>query len=209
MEQICNRCGCSSFHYNRARMRMECDMCGTPVADPQQEQRQMQYDRTFSQAQNHLAAGNWKETIQLLKPLINQYPTEKRLYLAILRAATHDFSDIDMNDTGNKNEASYMWDRLVRLNGVTGEMIMYSRKRRNKYINELNAKKNRILIWIYSASFCSVIAGAFFGTRLYLTAVLFLLGLIGCLYKLSSYHPMRILRQLTDDTPDYQKNPFV
>lgn len=77
MDRICSRCGCSSFHYNRSRMRMECDSCGTPVYDPQQEQQLMQYDRTYSQAMSHLASGNWEQTIALLRPLMSQYPTEK------------------------------------------------------------------------------------------------------------------------------------
>lgn len=57
---------------------MECDSCGTPVQDPQQDQQLMQYDRTFSQAMSHLTAGNWEQTIDLLRPLMSQYPTEKK-----------------------------------------------------------------------------------------------------------------------------------
>lgn len=102
MDRVCSRCGCSSFHYNRSRIRMECDSCGHPVYDPQQDQQLMQYDRTYSQAMSHLTAGNWEQTIGLLRPLMSQYPTEKRLYLAVLRAATQDFRDIDMRNTANR-----------------------------------------------------------------------------------------------------------
>ena len=59
---------------------MECDLCGAPLRDPQQDQQLMQYDRTYSQAVGHLTAGNWSQAIDLLKPLLEQYPTEKRLY---------------------------------------------------------------------------------------------------------------------------------
>ena len=85
---------------------MECDSCGHPVSDPQQDQQLMQYDRTYSQAMSHLAAGNWEQTIVLLRPLMSQYPTEKKLYLAVLRAATQDFGDIDMDNTANRTIAS-------------------------------------------------------------------------------------------------------
>ena len=72
MDRVCSRCGCSSFHYNRSNMRMKCDLCGHPVYDPQQDQQLMQYDRTYSQAMSHLAAGNWEQTIVLLRPLMSQ-----------------------------------------------------------------------------------------------------------------------------------------
>ena len=152
MERICSRCGCSSFHYNRSRMRMECDSCGTPVYDPQQDQQLMQYDRTYSQAMSHLAAGNWEQTITLLRPLMSQYPTEKKLYLAVLRAATHDFEDIAMDNTANRSIASEAWDKLVRLNGVASEMLRYGRQRYEKHRGELNRQRTRILIWIFAAA---------------------------------------------------------
>ena len=49
MDQICPRCGCRSFHYNRSRMRVECDACGHALTDPQELQLQRQDDRNFQQ----------------------------------------------------------------------------------------------------------------------------------------------------------------
>lgn len=209
MDRICSRCGCSSFHYNRSRMRMECDLCGTPVYDPQQDQQLMQYDRTYSQAMSHLAAGNWEQTITLLRPLMSQYPTEKKLYLAVLRAATHDFGDIAMDNTANRSIASEAWDKLVRLNGVTGEMLRYGRQRYEKHRGELSRQRTRILVWIFAAALCSTIAGVFFGTENYFIAVLCTGGLVGCLYKVFSSHPVKVIKQLMCDVPNYQHNPFI
>lgn len=209
MDRICSRCGCSSFHYNRSRMRMECDSCGTPVHDPQQAQQLMQYDRTYSQAMSHLAAGNWEQTIALLRPLMSQYPTEKKLYLAVLRAATQDFRDIDMDNTANRSTASESWDKLVRLNGVTGEMIRYGRQRYEKHREELNRQRIRILEWIFVAAFCSIIAGVLIGAEYYFVAVLCSGGLVGCLYKVFSSHPVKVIKQLMSAVPNYQYNPFI
>lgn len=209
MDRICSRCGCSSFHYNRSRMRMECDSCGTPVYDPQQDQQLMQYDRTYSQAMSHLAAGNWEQTITLLRPLMSQYPTEKKLYLAVLRAATHDFGDIAMDNTANRSIASEAWDKLVRLNGVTGEMLRYGRQRYEKHRGELSRQRTRILVWIFAAALCSTITGVFFGTENYFIAVLCTGGLVGCLYKVFSSHPVKVIKQLMCDVPNYQHNPFI
>lgn len=209
MDRVCSRCGCSSFHYNRSRMRMECDLCGTPVQDPQQEQLLMQYDRTYSQAMGHLTAGNWERTIVLLKPLMSQYPTEKRLYLAVLRAATHDFSDIDMGNNANRATASEAWDKLLRLNGVTDDMIRYCRQRYEKHREELNKQRNKIIAWIFAAATCSILIGILWKYECYFIAVTSSGGLAGCLYKVFSSHPVKVIKQLMNAVPNYQHNPFI
>lgn len=209
MDRVCSRCGCSSFHYNRSRMRMECDSCGHPVDDPQRNQQLMQYDRTYSQAISHLTAGNWEQAIALLRPLMNQYPTDKRLYLAVLRAATRDFVDIDMDNTANRTIASEAWDKLVRLNGVNSEMIRYFRRRHEKHRVELNKKRNIILSWIFSAAFCSTVAGILFDAESYFMAMLCTGGLVGCLYKVINLHPVEVINQATSAVPNYQHNPFI
>ena len=209
MDRVCSRCGCSSFHYNRSRMRMECDLCGTPVYDPQQDQQLMQYDRTYSQAMSHLDAGNWEQTIALLSPLMSQYPTEKKLYLAVLRAATQDFGDIDIDNTTKRTIASEAWDKLVRLNGVTGEMIRYGSRRYEKHREELNKQRARILAWIFAAAFCAIIAGILLGAESYFVAVLCIGGLVGYLYKVFSSRPVKVIKQLMSAVPNYRHNPFI
>lgn len=209
MDRVCSRCGCSSFHYSRSEMRMLCDSCGTPAYDPQQDQQLMQYDRTYSQAMSHLAAGNWEQTIALLSPLMSQYPTEKKLYLAVLRAATQDFGDIDMDNTTNRTIASEAWDKLVRLNGVTGEMIRYGSRRYEKHREELNKQRARILAWIFAAAFCAIIAGILLGAESCSVAVLCIGGLVGCLYKAFSSRPVKVIKQLMSAVPNYRHNPFI
>ncbi len=209
MDRVCSRCGCSGFHYNRSRMRMECDSCGAPAYDPQQDQQLMQYDRTYSQAVSHLAAGNWDQTIRLLNPLMSQYPTEKRLYLAVLRAATQDFSDVDMENSAHRAAASEAWDKLVRLNGVSDEMIRYGRRRYEKHRDALNGRRTRILVWIFAAALCSITAGGLFAAEHYLLAVLCTGGVAACLYKVFSSHPVMVARQLMSAAPNYQHNPFI
>lgn len=209
MDRVCSRCGSSSYHYNRKRMRMECDSCGTPVYDPQQDQQLMQYDRTYSQAMSHLAAGNWEQTITILRSLMSQYPTEKKLYLAMLKAATQDFGDINMDNTANRTIASEAWDKLVRLNGVTTEMIRYSRQRYEKHRETLYRQRNRILAWIFAAAFCSIIAGVFFTTKCYFIAMLCSSGLIFCLCMTFNSHPVEVIKQLTSAASNYQHNPFI
>ncbi len=209
MDRVCSRCGCSSFHYNRIRMRMECDSCGAPAYDQQQDQQLMQYDRTYSQAMNHLTAGNWGETLALLRPLMSQYPTEKKLYLAALRAATQDFSNINMDNTANRTAASEAWEKLVRLNGMTDEMIEYSRRRYEKHREELNKQRTKILLWIFSAAFSSITAGILVSTECYFAAEICICGTVGCLYKVLKSHPFKIIKLHMSTVPNYKNNPFT
>lgn len=209
MERICSRCGGSSFHYNRSRMRMECDVCGTPASDPQQEQQLMQFDRACSQAMGHLTAGNWDEALQLLQPLLHQHPTEKRLYLAVLRAATKDFTDIAMANAASRHIASEAWDRLVRLNGVTGAMIRYGRQRYALHRRELLRQRTKLLAWIFAAALCSLLAGIFLETGHGFLSVLCVGGLVGCLYRISHSQPICVIQQLLCAIPGDQHNPFL
>ena len=158
---------------------------------------------------NHLAAGNWEQTIALLQPLLSEYPAEKRLYLAILRAATQDFIDIRMENTTTRDTASVSWDKLLRLDGVTAEMLKYAKKKHENHREELDGQKNRILAWIFAASICSIIAGICFGVGNYFIGIVCLGCLVGCLYKVSHSDPIKVIRQLMSAVPDYHNNPFV
>lgn len=209
MAQICPRCGGTSFHYNRTRMRMECSGCGTPINDAAQQEQQMQYDRTYSRAMGHLLAGNWDQAISILKPLLSQNPTDKALYTAIVRAATEDFQDIAMKNTDRRNAASDAWNKLIRLGGVTRPMIRYSRKRYEQHLSELFHQKNKMLGWLITAAFAFVFAGMAIDQYAGGTAELLIIVAIVSLYKVLKMHPVATIKQLSAMQPNYTDNPFL
>lgn len=190
-------------------MRLECDFCGTPFYDLEQEQQLIQYDRTYSQAMSHIAVGNWEEAVALLHPLMQQDPIDKRIYLAVLRALTQNFSDVDINNVSNRKSAAEAWDKLVRLNAITSEMLKYSRQCYDKHKSELDKQKRKILAWIFIAAAFSICAGLFWGTESYFIALLCIGGLIKSLSKVLSLQPGILIKQIMCDAPTYQKNPFT
>lgn len=208
MDNVCGRCGGTAFRYNRSRMRMECVSCGAPQHDEQQTQQLMQFDRTYAQAMEHLRAGNWERTIALLQPLLGQHPTEKKLHAALLRAATEDFGDLGVSDPDRRKTASDAWNKLVRLNGVDAGMLRYSRLRYELNRKELSQRMNRMLAWIFAAAFCAVLAGMLFGGTAYFWATVSLVCLLGCLWQIASYHPVRLMRRLSAP-PDDRSDPFA
>lgn len=157
MSQICPRCGCRSFHYNQNRMRIECDACGCAQTDPQELQLRQQDDRNYRQACEHLRVGNWQQAAQLLQPLMQRRPTDKRLYLAAFRAATKDFQDIHAS-APLRAMAADAWDKLERLGGLSGEMIRYGMRRRAYYSEKYRGQQRLHLL-------CAAISAVgFFGS---------------------------------------------
>ena len=199
----CDSCGGSTFTYNFNGIRV-CRLCGA-IYDPQSDQ----FNRTYNLAMGHLLAGNWPQVISMLQPFLNQYPTEKKLYEAILRASTHDFNDIEMNDKSRRSYASDSWDKLVRLNGVTNDMIRYSRRRYESHMNELRSRRNSLLVWIFSASFCAFVTAILFHTSYYYLGVLSFGALVFSFVKTITHYPIRSTKQLASSNPDYRNNPFI
>lgn len=208
MEQTCRRCGCGSFHYNRARMRMECDSCAAPLGDDQQDQRQMRCDRTYAQALRHLSVGNWKQAMTLLWPLMEEQPGEKRLYLAVLRAATKDFQDVSMENASDRATASDVWNKLVRLRAVTPEMLRYAGRRYAWRREALLGRRNRTLAWLFAAALCSVLAGVLFEASLPLLGAACVGGALGSLYLMSLTKPVEVIRALLRPAPEGHSDPF-
>ena len=204
MEGVCSRCGCSRFHYNHRRMRMECDSCGAPWYDAGQEQQRMQYDRTYAQAMGHLTAGNWDRALSMLKQLADSHPTEKRVYQAILQAATQNFQDFRMGNASRKAAARDAWDKLARLRGVSGEMLRYGRQRRE----EQNRQKGKMFRWLLAAAGCALLAGLCLEAMCYSTATALSAGFAGCLFRVYTLHPEQLLERWLNPAPEDKGNPF-
>ncbi len=204
----CPHCGCTSFHYSsRARCRV-CDQCGHPVHDQQQEQQLMLRDRTYDQAMANFEAGHWDKAIALLKPLTEQYPTERKLYLAILRASTKDFADIDMADATNRATASAAWETLVRLNGVSADMLQYSARRRALRVEELERRKRKIVKELFGAAFFSILAAISFSLNDYFAPIFYLGGSLCFLISIRRKQPTKVVKALRA-APDLKENPFA
>lgn len=208
MDQICPRCGCRSFHYNRSRMRVECDACGHALTDPQELQLQRQDDRNFQQACEHLRAGNWQQAAGLLLPLMERRPVDRRLYLAAFRAATKDYQDLEA-PAPLRMMAIDAWDKLVRLGGLSGEMVRYGMRRREKYREKYRAQRQAFLL------LAAVAAGMFFGCIFAVAddsplgaLVLLAMGIYAA-YKAGRIRPSPALHDYAAGKGGDRENPFT
>lgn len=203
----CPYCGCSSSHYNSSRIRMECDLCGYPVSEDVDAESRMRRDRTFLQIQKHLRVGNWQKVISLVRPLTEEDPTNKELYVFILRAATKDFSD-DMMDTSMRTIASDAWDKLERLNGITSQMRGYSNDCLKKKIDELENKKALLYIWVVAVVCCCFFGFCCFGSN-DVFAGLLLIGIGFLIYKAKKpNYSFNLIKQIDDLQRKKGNNPF-
>lgn len=142
----CTYCGCTSSHYNSRRMRFECDMCGHGTEDEAAARQTAEYDRDVAMAQAHLAAGNWQMVINLLNPHMQSRPTDKSIYRLMLRAATRDYTDLEVNASAMKSTACNCWERLSRLGGIDGNMARYSARVWQAKKQALVKEKNKVYL---------------------------------------------------------------
>ena len=208
MDWTCPRCGSRNYHYDRARIQNRCSGCGHPVDDQQQMQQMMQYDRTLANAGEHLRAGNWNQAVSLIQPLVRDRPADVRLYQMILKAATREFRDYEMNDPSLRAAASDAWDKLVRLNGLTGEMLHYSRTRYEKHMAKMEAIRNKFLTYILIAAGLFFYIGSTMATCGEGMCLLLAACMIWALYRAVKTHPSNALRALRASPPAWSANPF-
>lgn len=208
MDWMCPYCGSRTYHYDRARIQNRCNGCGRPVDDRQQMEQQLQYDRTLANARNHLSAGNWAQAISLLNPLLNQRPTDYRLYSAILSAATMNYADYETKDTGMRDWGYYAWDKLERFNRLDDRMRRYGEKRYDLYVSKLTATRNRI--HLYLALAVTALWGwvAVMSDRSEGMVFAVFWGLVWCVVKVCKSHPFRISKALREAKNNPSRNPF-
>lgn len=133
----CSYCGGNTAHYSPARMRMVCDRCGQVVQDPEQDRRRMVYDMSFTRANEYLRAGDWENARRTAAPLVQERPSDKRLYALMLSAVTHNYTDYLLDSRAECDEAFRYWERLSHLRGITGEMQRYAAERVRQYEKRL------------------------------------------------------------------------
>lgn len=209
MDWTCPRCGSRTYHYDRTRIQNRCSGCGHPVDDRQQAQQLMQYDRTLISASDNLRAGNWNQTVSLILPLVRERPADIRLHRLILQAATKEFCDYEMSDSSLRTAAFDAWDKLVRLNGLTGEMLRYSQICYEKRMEKLTVIRNKFLLHILIAS------GLFLSMGVSVENAqdgLFLLQAacsIWVLYRAVKKYPSGTIRAMRESPPAWSENPFL
>lgn len=210
---VCTGCGSiNSFRYNRHTMRMECYLCHTPAEDYslQEGRKRMEFDRSFELAERHLNSGNFSEAVSILRPLINSFPQESKLYISIFRAVTSSFSDFEMENEERRNIASEMWRKLSIQNKITPEMQRYSREFFNAIRAKLRQKMKAIIKWLVISGILFVLSGVEFRTSSYFLGIISLIGGIVCLIKFEDQKPFSTFFKLVraNNVSDYTTDPF-
>ena len=203
----CPQCGCPVSHYNRNRMRRECDCCGWPVADPAQEEQLRRFDQDVDRAVRHLRAGNWHEAVGLLTPLMAQQPDDIRLYRLTLQAVTEDFENLAPSPLLIV-AARNAWDKLERLHGLDARALQYARAVNRGKRERLEARGRTVLRYLLWMGGCLLAAGLFFaGEHDFLGGGAFgaALALGAALYRMNFWTALQRLREPLDET----KNPFI
>lgn len=118
-------------------------------------QKREHYARAVIQAKKNLKVGNWDACSSIIKPLVNEYPTDSLLYLILLASLTRGYEDYLLDrDDNRRTEAAVTWDKLERLNSVNQIMQRYAESRKRARHTMLSSR-------VSNAAF--MIAGAIIG----------------------------------------------
>lgn len=203
----CPSCGCTSSHYNSTRMAMVCDQCGRAVSDPQREAQRQQYDRTVKHATEHLRVGNWDESRAAILPLCSLYPSNAKLYLILLAALTHGYTDFLLNDPFRCREAAEYWSKLENLHSVNQTMRNYAVRRKQEQLSQLIKTRN-IAVAVLIALSLSLMISAAAGVA-WLSVCVLLTGGIILWHLLSQTRLIQVAKAIRSINTSTCTNPFI
>ena len=138
---VCPQCGGQSRHFSSHYEKYVCDACGYVLLTENDRRKQEQYTRSIIQAKKHLQVGNWDACSSIVRPMLNEYPTDTVLYLLLLASLTQGYDDYLLgDDIRRRTEAANDWDKLERLHSVNLIMQRYANSRAAARRNMLNSR---------------------------------------------------------------------
>lgn len=186
-ERRCPQCGCTSFHYNPRRMKIVCNMCGHAIDDEQEQQRRQAYDRNFYEATQNIRVGNYGTALSTLNSLKNQYVADPRTYQAIQQAASEDYHlEADDLSADKMSVLADSWEKLTRLNALTGQIRRYGYKIHARRIEKLQ-KKRKISVFMMAASILYFVGIFYMGIQKH-PGLAFLSFLLFCYASVKCYN---------------------
>lgn len=158
---VCPRCGCRTQHFSVSREQYVCDACGFSIQSESNRRRQEQYTRSITQAKKHLQVGNWDSCAAIVRPMLNEYPTDPLLYLLLLAALTKGYDDYLLEgDASRRMEAANIWDKLERLHSVNPTMQRYAESRTKVRHDMLSSRVSTAAVLVAGIIVGFLISGA-------------------------------------------------
>lgn len=208
-EKRCPQCGCTSFHYNPRHMKIVCNMCGYAIDNEQEQQRHQAYDHRFYEAAQNMRVGNYDTALSMLNALKSQYVAEARIYQTIQQAASEDFHlGADDLSADKMSVMADSWDKLMRLNGMTGQIRRYGYKVHAARIEKLQ-KKRKICCLFLAICFVYFIGIFVLGGGMGRPGMAFLSFIGFCYAAVKTYYmnPKQTKKEL--ERLKSSKNPYI
>lgn len=133
----CQRCGNKYMRYIPRIAGYRCDQCGATDTEDI-DSATIAYDKALIKAEEHIVVGNWSQAINSIRYLCDQRPADPRAYQVLLKAYTQNYTI--MPKDCNKKEAAACWDKLLRLNNINRELLLYRKKQERILRNEAGEK---------------------------------------------------------------------
>lgn len=210
----CNHCGSRieaySLHTSCNHTNLICPICRTTFTDPEDEKRRLALYQSYAKAMNHLHAGNFSTALSMLQPIAEELPEEERIYDSILRAATMDFENTEL-DEAMRAAASEAWNKLLRLrNGrETPEMTEYRSRLYDVRMKEMISDRNFVLAFIFTAAFALIGNSIFLMLGNFWGVVSMLLFFLFGMFFLIVSDPVSVIMKFRETQKQCTGNPFT
>lgn len=141
IQQQCPRCHNTTFHFDRQKHAIVCDICGTKQNQIASENEQLEYDKNRQKAIAFIRSGDYNSAKPFLDKMRQQMPDDSDIYYLHLMGLTDCCKDYYINNNNNAIAlAQEYWNTFDRLGGDKTAFLRYMNLRKEKLYNDEEAK---------------------------------------------------------------------
>lgn len=194
IQQICPQCHNTTFHFDRARHAIVCDICGSGINEGDNANAELEYDRNRQKAIAYIRSGYYGNAMQYLENMRSTVPDDPDIYYLHLMGITsccHNM--LETADIKTLQTANEYWEKLSTLGGDKTLFLQYMNTRKDFGIQKHESILRRSFIWATVFLTALII----FGLLSLTTSYWFILGIIGCAVPFFCMHiPQQIWNTL-------------
>lgn len=174
-QQMCPQCHNTTYHFDRDRHAIVCDVCGTKINEGENARKQLEYDLHRQKAIAFIRSGYYGMATQHLDKMRDIQPDDPDIYYLHLMGITNCCHDmLEMSDKQTLGVARGYWDKLTMLGGDRTLFVQYMNARKQFGIHKHEISIRNSVIWL--SVFLSAIV--IFGLLSLTVSYGFILGII-------------------------------
>lgn len=151
--EVCSQCHNTTFHFDRARHAIVCDICGWERNNSERADEMLAYDQQRQKAIAFVKARDYASAKPFLERMRNMTPDDPDIYYLHLMGLTDCCQNLllEPSDTQNYSLVQNHWQTFCSLNGDRRIFLQYF-SRREQELN--NRRQKKLLSSVTIAALC-------------------------------------------------------